>query len=99
MLRGEWKISATELPMRFWPVLLVLTACRNPEPAITLRTWRVVALGDRIAPVGAGGNYLTMYFGPGTGRVSGFAGCNQYNPPYTLVGDSFTIGSPGATRV
>jgi putative lipoprotein len=79
--------------------LLALSGCRSAEPAITLKTWRVVTLGDRVAPVGAGGNYLTMYFGPGTGRVSGFAGCNQYNATYTLVGDSLVIGPVVATRM
>ena len=82
------------MPMRLGVTLAVLAivGCRPAEPAINLKTWRVVALGDQIAPVGAGGHYLTMYFRPATRRVSGFAGCNQYNGPYTLVGDSLAIG-------
>ncbi len=79
--------------------LLALAGCPSAEPAINLKTWQVVALGDQVAPVGAGGHYLTMYFGPGTGRVSGFGGCNQYNGPYTLVGDSLTIGPVVSTKM
>jgi heat shock protein HslJ len=40
-----------------------------------------------------------MYFGPGTGRVSGFAGCNQYNGTYALVGDALTIGPVVSTKM
>ncbi len=76
-----------------------MIACRSPEPAITLKTWRVVALGDQIVPVGAGGHYLTMYFGPATRRVSGFAGCNQYNGSYFLVGDSLVISAVRSTMM
>ncbi len=79
--------------------VLAIVGCRPAEPAINLKTWRVVALGDQVAPVGAGGHYLTMYFGPGTGRLSGFAGCNQYNGPYTLIGDSLTIGPVVSTKM
>jgi heat shock protein HslJ len=77
----------------------LLMGCRPPEPAINLKTWNVVALGTQMAPVGAGGHYLTMYFGPGTGRVSGFSGCNQYNGPYTIAGDSIAIGPLVSTKM
>jgi heat shock protein HslJ len=94
------RLPVTMMPGRLASVLLMLTmACKAAEPAINLETWRVVTLGDRIAPVGAGGNYLTMYFGPGTGRVSGFAGCNQYNGTYTLAGDSIAIGPVVSTKM
>jgi heat shock protein HslJ len=40
-----------------------------------------------------------MYFGPGTGRVSGFAGCNQYNGQYALAGDSIAITAVRSTMM
>ncbi|MBW8771810.1 MAG: META domain-containing protein [Gemmatimonadetes bacterium] len=79
--------------------VLAFAGCRSSEPAINLKTWNVVAIGSEMAPVGAGGHYLTMYFGPATGRVSGFSGCNQYNGPYTLVGDSIAIGPLVSTKM
>lgn len=80
-------------------LVVALAGCRASEPAIALKTWNVVALGSQMAPVGAGGHYLTMVFGPATGRVSGFGGCNQYNGPYTLVGDSIAIGPVVSTKM
>jgi heat shock protein HslJ len=86
--------------MRPWALLsLALLACRAPEPAINSKNWNVAALGTQISPVGAGGRYLTMYFGPGTGSISGFGGCNQYSAPYALTGDSLTIGPVVSTKM
>jgi heat shock protein HslJ len=80
-------------------ILAGTTACGPDAPPITGREWRVVALGDRIAPVGAGGRPLTMNFDYTSARVSGFAGCNQYNAPYVLAGDSLIFGPAVSTMM
>ena len=59
----------------------------------------MVAIGTQQTPVGAGGRYLTMHFDAATSRVSGFSGCNQYNAPYTLHGDSLTFGPAVSTQM
>ncbi len=85
--------------MRSLLLLAILAACRPASPAITGKEWRVVALGDQIAPIGAGGHPLTMNFDYASGRVSGFAGCNQYNAPYVLAGDSLIFGPAVSTKM
>lgn len=87
--------------MRSFLTLLTaaLIACGPEAPPITGREWRVVALGDQIAPVGAGGHLLTMNFDYASGRVSGFSGCNQYNAPYVLADDSLIFGPAVSTKM
>ena len=82
-----------------WLALAGTAGCGSDAPPITGKEWVVVALGDRIAPVGAGGHLLTMNFDYASGRVSGFAGCNQYNAPYVLAGDSLIFGPAVSTKM
>ena len=100
-LRGELTNQPAEILLRLLATVLIvaLTACGSDTPAITGKEWRVVALGDQIAPVGAGGHPLTMNFDYASGRVSGFAGCNQYNAPYVLAGDSLIFGPAVSTKM
>lgn len=76
-----------------------MLACSPGHAALSGRRWVVVAIGDRQNPVGAGGQLLTMRFDPATSRLSGFAGCNQYNASYTLRGDSLSIGPAISTQM
>ena len=57
------------------------------------------SFGTYDAPVGAGGRPLTMRFDYESARVSGFAGCNQYNAPYVLDGDSLIFGPAVSTKM
>jgi heat shock protein HslJ len=42
------------------------------------------------------GSEITMTFA--NGQVTGVAGCNNYNAPYTVEGDKLTIGPAASTR-
>ncbi len=78
---------------------LALVGCGPTAPQITGKDWVVTAVGDQIAPVGAGGRYLTMRFDADGARVSGFSGCNQYNAQYTVTGDSIAFGPVVSTKM
>ena len=79
--------------------LLGVVACKGEAPAITGKEWRVVAIGDHLAPVGSGGRMLTMTFDYESSRVSGFSGCNQYSAPYVLTGDTMVFGAATSTKM
>jgi len=79
--------------------LLVLSGCRSDGQSITEKEWVVVAIGDLQGPVGSGGQLLTMNFDAQTSQVSGFSGCNQYNAPYRLHGDSLSFGPVVSTKM
>ena len=97
--------SLSSVPLRVPPVppcllaILAVIGCGPSAPPITGKEWVVVAVGDQIAPVGAGGRYLTMHFDAEGSRVSGFSGCNQYNASYTLTGDSIAFGPAISTKM
>jgi len=81
-------------------LLLLATGCAGgDQPSITGREWTVVAIDTVLAPVGAGGRPITVRFDDSTGRIYGFAGCNQYNANYTLTGDSLALGPAVSTRM
>ena len=76
-----------------------MLACKPADPPFAGKEWRVVAIGSLQGPVGAGGRYLTMHFDAATTKVSGFSGCNQYNAPYTLHGESLSFGAAVSTQM
>ena len=41
---------------------------------------------------------ITARFDLGTGRLSGFAGCNDYSAPIAVTGDQLQVSPPSATR-
>lgn len=79
--------------------LLGVLGCSSKTDPLARHRWVVVAIGERQFPVGAGGQPLTMTFDEATHRLSGFAGCNQYNASYTQRGDSLSIGPAIATQM
>lgn len=85
--------------MRAFLLILLAIGCRPSSPTITGKEWVVTAVGDQVAPVGAGGRYLTMRFDAEGSRVSGFSGCNQYGASYTLTGDSISFGPVISTKM
>jgi heat shock protein HslJ len=62
--------------------------------------WQVTALNNgRQAVVGVlAGTSLTMVFGS-DGKLSGSAGCNNFNATYRAEGSALNIGAPVATRM
>ena len=87
--------------MRLYALAAVLLSlgCRPATPTITGKEWIVVAVGDRIAPVGAGGKMLTLTLDDSTHHAYGFAGCNQYNANYTLTDSALTFGPVMSTKM
>jgi heat shock protein HslJ len=79
--------------------ILALVGCGPTTPDLAGKEWVVTAVGDQVAPVGAGGRYLTMRFDGEGSRISGFSGCNQYNASYTLSGDSISFGPAISTKM
>ena len=77
----------------------LICGCRSDRQPLAGHRWVVVAIGDRQFPVGSGGQPLTMTFDDATHRLSGFAGCNQYNASYTQRGDSLSIGPAVSTQM
>ena len=63
------------------------------------REWRLITLGDRPAPLGAGGRPATMRFDLADGRAGGFAGCNSYSASYTISGTSLRFGPAVSTKM
>lgn len=67
--------------------------------AMVEREWALVTLGDRAAPPGAGGKPATIRFDSAASRAAGFAGCNRYSAPYTIAGDSLSLGLAMSTKM
>ncbi len=82
-----------------WLALAGAAGCGSDAPPITGKEWVVVALGDRIAPVGSGGHLLTLILDDSTDHVSGFSGCNQYGGSYSLSGDTLKFGPLVSTKM
>jgi heat shock protein HslJ len=79
--------------------ILALVGCGPTAPDLAGKEWVVTAVGDQMAPVGAGGRFLTMRFDAEGSRISGFSGCNQYGAAYTLAGDSISFGPAISTKM
>ena len=63
-------------------------------------TWLMTAYnnGKQAVVSGVADTEVTAVFGA-DGQLSGSAGCNRYNAPYTVDGDKITIGAPATTRM
>jgi heat shock protein HslJ len=70
----------------------------EPEPLVGTN-WTLASLHteDAVSSV-ISGTTITAVFDD-EGRVAGSAGCNRYFGPYTLEGDSLSIGELGTTRM
>ena len=76
------------------------TAATPPtRPQLRDRLWVVTAVGEFTAPIGAGGEGLTLTLGLEDSRASGFAGCNRFTGNYSLDGGKLTFGPLAATRM
>jgi len=61
--------------------------------------WRVISYNNGSGGVVSvlQGSELTVEFGA-DGKVTGEAGCNRYFAPFTVQGESLTVGPPATTR-
>jgi heat shock protein HslJ len=71
----------------------------HPTAPITDRQWTLATLGERAAPLGAGGRPATLGLDSVTSRAVGFAGCNRFSASYRLSGDSLSFGPVASTRM
>lgn len=63
------------------------------SPSLEGTQWTVTSIAGQ--PAVAGSN-VTLKFDQG--NISGSAGCNQYNGPYTISGSSLELGNMVATK-
>jgi heat shock protein HslJ len=76
--------------------------CRVPgAPAVSgspeNATWTLTTLPGQALPAGRDRNAVTVRFE--SGRVHGFAGCNQFMGSYTLEGDKLAVGRLAGTMM
>ena len=69
------------------------------QRSIEDRDWELVSLGALDHPLGAGGKPATLRFDSSTKRAGGNAGCNRYNAPYVIVGDSLRFEAAMSTKM
>jgi heat shock protein HslJ len=61
--------------------------------------WSLVRIDPSDYPAAQwAGSRITAKFDLGTGRLSGFAGCNDYFAALAVSGDQIQVSAPGATR-
>ena len=68
-------------------------------PTIADREWALTSLGDNTAPLGNGGQPVTLTLQSSDTRAFGNAGCNRYSGPYTLSGDQLSFGPAMSTKM
>ena len=96
---ATYTATSTDLTMYASDGTTILKYASTPVVPITTGTFHVTALNNGSGGVVsvAQGVDLTATFGT-DGTVSGFSGCNTFNGPYTLSGDSIKIGPIATTR-
>lgn len=87
-------------------VAAMLSACHHgsAEPAAPVASalgveWRLVSLASAPVGLGANGQPLTLLLDQGTGRASGYAGCNRFTGSYTLNGSALKLGPLAMTMM
>ena len=99
---ATFNIQGTRLELR--DATGALLASYSPQPAgasaLVGPTWLMTAYnnGKQAVVSGVDGSEVTAVFGA-DGQLSGSAGCNTYNAPYTVDGEKITIGAPATTRM
>lgn len=91
--------TSTDLTMYAADGSMILKYASTPVVPITTGTWHATAVNNGKAAVSSvpAGVDLTATFGS-DGTVTGFSGCNTFNGPYTLSGDTIAIGPLATTR-
>ncbi|MBP6468806.1 MAG: META domain-containing protein [Chloroflexi bacterium] len=96
-----YTIQGDALELRDANGALVASFTSAPPAATTLvgAEWMVTVInnGNQAAVSLVGGTEITMMFGE-DGNVQGSASCNQYFGPYTVSGDTISVGPLATTR-
>ena len=99
---ATYNIQGTRLELRSADGALQASYTHQPAGASALvgPTWLMTAYnnGKQAVVSGVADTEVTAVFGA-DGQLSGSAGCNRYNAPYTVDGDKITIGAPATTRM
>jgi heat shock protein HslJ/serine/threonine protein kinase len=95
-------VSRTPMPSPTYTVTRTATPSSTPTTPLSLTdgTWLMTAYnnGKQAVVSGVADTEVTAVFGA-DGTLSGSAGCNRYNAPYTMDGNKITIGAPTTTRM
>jgi heat shock protein HslJ len=91
--------TATDLTMYAADGSTILKYTATPVVPITTGTWHATAVNNGNAAVSSvpASVDLTATFGT-DGQVTGSSGCNTFSGPYTLTGDTISIGPLASTR-
>ena len=99
---ATYNIQGTRLELRSADGALQASYSHQPAGASALvgPTWLMTAYnnGKQAVVSGVADTEVTAVFGA-DGQLSGSAGCNRYNAPYTVDGAKITIGAPATTRM
>ena len=99
---ATYNIQGTRLELRSADGALQASYAHQPTgvSALVGPTWLMTAYnnGKQAVVSGVEGSEVTAVFGA-DGQLSGSAGCNRYNAPYTVDGAKITIGAPATTRM
>ncbi len=99
---ATYNIQGTKLELRDATGALQASYSQQPAGASALvgPTWLMTAYnnGKQAVVSGVADTEVTAVFGA-DGQLSGSAGCNRYNAPYTVDGEKITIGAPATTRM
>lgn len=90
-----WQASGGGTLRLFGAGNLVFGGETAADATLTGQEWSLTGLGGAPIEPGAG---LTATFGD-DGSVTGSAGCNRFMGPYTVDGDSLSVGPLAATRM
>lgn len=89
-----WGTQMTRLTI-FGAAELVFGEGGATDATLTGQEWSLTSIGGARLPAGTG---ITASFGD-DGTVTGSGGCNRYTGPYTVDGESISVGPLAATRM
>jgi heat shock protein HslJ len=91
-------VPPTAVPPTAVPPTAVPPTAAPQPPAIVGKNWLLLTYnngqGALVSPIA--GTQITALFGA-DGKVTGTDSCNTYNAPYTVSGNSLTVGAPVQT--
>ncbi|MEO1070028.1 MAG: META domain-containing protein [Cyanobacteria bacterium J06638_6] len=94
-----YEIAADTLQLYDAEGNVLLTFDKAVSPALTGTLWQLIAYNNgREAVVSTLADSTITAIFDGNGRLSGFAGCNNYGASYTVTADAINIGPGISTR-
>ena len=97
---ATYKIQDTKLELRNADGALAASFSQQPVTPLAGPTWVMIGYnnGKQAVVSASADTEVTAIFGE-DGQLSGSAGCNTYNAPYTVDGDKIKIGPAITTRM